>query len=50
MHEPRLCTLNELKTVYSLADMLDMLEMIDVQETLKEEGKPPPPTPKGRRG
>jgi hypothetical protein len=49
MYEPRLCTLHELRTVYSLEDMYDMLEMIDVQETLKEEGKPPPPQPKGRR-
>lgn len=39
MHEPRLCTLHELQTIYSVEDMYFMLEMIDVQDTLKEEQK-----------
>lgn len=37
MYEPRLCTLHELQTVYSLEDFYFFLEMIDAQETLKEE-------------
>lgn len=35
-YEPRLCTLHELKEVYTLDDFHDLLEMIEVQETLKE--------------
>ncbi len=38
-HEPRLCTLHELQTVYSLKDFYDMLEMIDAQYTIQEEAE-----------
>lgn len=51
MHEPRLCTLHELQTIYSLEDMYFMLEMIDVQEALKEEqikANTPKPQPRNR--
>lgn len=37
MHEPRLCTLHELQTIYSLEDFYLFLEMIDVQETMRDE-------------
>ena len=36
--EPRLCTLHELQTVYSLDDLYDFLEIIEVHSALKEEG------------
>lgn len=37
MYEPRLCTLQELYTVYDLDDFYDFLEMIDARETIDEE-------------
>lgn len=47
-HEPRLCTLAELKDVYNIDDFYDLLEMVEVQESLKEiaanQNKQPPPT------
>lgn len=37
MHEPKLCTMHELQTVYTLDDFYNFLEMIDAQETLRDE-------------
>ena len=35
MSEPSLCTLNELRTVYSLPDLLDFHVVLDLQEDLQ---------------
>lgn len=37
MFEPRLCTLDELQTIYSLSDFYNFVEMIDVSTALKKE-------------
>jgi hypothetical protein len=37
MFEPRLCTLIELQTVYSLKDLYDFLEIIEVQAAISDD-------------
>jgi hypothetical protein len=38
MHnEPQLCTLHELRTIYTLSDLYDFVEMIDVTESIREQ-------------
>jgi len=37
LFEPKLCSLYELQTVYSLEDFYDMLEIVDVRRELQEE-------------
>lgn len=39
LFEPRLCTLHELQTIYSLKDFYDFIEIVDVQTELKEEAR-----------
>ena len=39
LFEPRLCTLHELQTLYSLKDFYDMLEIVDVQRASKDESR-----------
>jgi len=37
LFEPKLCSLYELQTIYSLKDFYDMLEIVDVRRELQEE-------------
>ncbi|QDP60438.1 MAG: hypothetical protein GOVbin1096_66 [Prokaryotic dsDNA virus sp.] len=39
LFEPKLCTLHELQTIYSIKDFYDMLEIIDVQRAFQEEAR-----------
>jgi len=39
LFEPKLCTLHELQTIYSLTDFYDMLEIADVQRASKAESQ-----------
>jgi hypothetical protein len=39
MAEPPLCTLNELRTVYSLVDLLDFNSVLDFQEDLQAKAR-----------
>lgn len=37
--EPRLCTLHELKTVYSVKDFYDFLEIMEAHKALEQEAR-----------
>lgn len=39
MAEPPLCTLNELRTVYSFVDLLDFNSVLDFQEDLQAKAR-----------
>jgi len=39
LFEPKLCTLHELQTVYSITDFYNMLEIVDVQKTMQDESR-----------
>lgn len=39
MHESKLCSLHELRTIYTLTDLLDFCEYIDILEASKDSAK-----------